>query len=227
VQQLKTISIFTTLTRDPYQLGTDEDSNSDAARSRAAPEDPVVCGLGVEYSGANAESPRMVGHKGRYERELTDEDAATVAAPRMPVNSDGSTKKTDGYGNFRIDLDIDGPGGEVITEVSYCVSSSIHAGPQCCLKASLHTLVGAYRPGSGLTFSQQFRTNKDREVGCILHKRPNPDWHDPEELAADPEGLALDWVTLQTPPGRTMVGLIVTFGLGRVNGKGKHTVGHP
>ncbi|OBT84658.1 hypothetical protein VE02_07071 [Pseudogymnoascus sp. 03VT05] len=101
-----------------------------------------ICGLGVEFSAEHTEGRRLVGAEGKLEPDDQEADLPALDGPRIPHRAGAKLREMKGDGNFRIDLDIDEPGGEIITEVF--------------LGWGKYDTVDCLR----------FRTNRDREIGC-------------------------------------------------------------
>lgn len=104
LRQLKTVSIFTTYSHMTNISGVEVEAYH-------------ICGLGVEFSAEHTEGRRLVGVEGKLEADDQEADLSTLGGPRIPHLAGAKLRKMKGDGNFRIDLDIDGPGGEIITEV--------------------------------------------------------------------------------------------------------------
>jgi hypothetical protein len=104
LRQLKTVSIFTTYSHMTDISGVEVEAYH-------------ICGLGVEFSAEHTEGRRLVGVEGKLEADGQEADLSTLDGPRIPHRAGAKLCEMRGQGNFRIDLDIDGPGGEIITEV--------------------------------------------------------------------------------------------------------------
>lgn len=104
LRQLKTVSIFTTYSYMADISGVEVEAYH-------------ICGLGVEFSAEHTEGRRLVGVEGKLEADEQEADLPTLDGPRIPHRAGAKLREMKGDGNFRVDLDIDGPGGEIITEV--------------------------------------------------------------------------------------------------------------
>ena len=118
---LKTVSIFTACS---HSSRTGEISDK-TVEERQRFSNYHICGLGAEYTRGHTEERRLVGIETKAEPEIYRE-AELKPTPMGPQPSRGSVAKVgdpNGDGDSRIDVEIDGPGGEVITEVFYRSSS--------------------------------------------------------------------------------------------------------
>lgn len=78
-----------------------------------------ICGLGVEFVDGHPDGSRFVGLRGRESGSIEQAEGAARKQPQLARGSDAAlTEMQGGRGNWRIDMDIDGPGGEFITGVS-------------------------------------------------------------------------------------------------------------
>lgn len=117
LRQLKTVSIFTTFGQDLSDSHKEKREDGEDGR-------PIheyhICGLGVEFTQGHPDDRRVVGLVGKAAADARDgKGLPTLTGPRCSEGSVGKVGEMKGDGDFRIDLDIDGAGGEVITEVYY------------------------------------------------------------------------------------------------------------
>ncbi|KAL5348431.1 hypothetical protein ACLOAV_006914 [Pseudogymnoascus australis] len=138
LRQLKRVSIFTTYSRGLYT-----DGNTGTVRT----ESYTICGLGAEFVDEHNGGQRLIGVRGKIEEDKLEDNILLAGPPVSSTSPDTKMGEKKGHGDFRIDLDIDGPGGEIITEV----------------------LIGCYQDESVTGF--RVRTNRGREAGC--HLNPN------------------------------------------------------
>ncbi|KFY26810.1 hypothetical protein V493_03862 [Pseudogymnoascus sp. VKM F-4281 (FW-2241)] len=136
LRQLKRVSIFTTYSRGLYT-----DANTGTVRT----ESYKICGLGAEFVDEHNGGQRLIGVRGKVEEGKLEDNILLAGPPVSSTSPDTKMGEKKGHGDFRIDLDIDGPGGEIITEV----------------------LIGCYGDESVAGF--RVRTNRDREAGCHLN----------------------------------------------------------
>ena len=195
LRQLRNVSIFTTYA---YDFPQDRTENSPMLSAYK------ICGIGVDYAQGHPEGQRIIGLEGKVEPNAQSEhDLADLKGPPVSPGSDVRVGEMKGNGDFRIDFEIDGAGGEVITEVFYGTRGSGRAVGN--LKVSWpHDS----RHGFSAQAFYQFRTNRGREAGVVLV-----------------HGEA-DWIPFRTPPGRTMIGIITTFASGGGESKAGLTVRH-
>lgn len=104
LRQLKRVSIFTTYSHMADISGVKVEAYH-------------ICGLGVMFSEEHTEGQRLIGVEGKLEADGQGDDLPALDGPRIPHRAGAKLREMKGDGNFRIDLDIDGPGGEIITEV--------------------------------------------------------------------------------------------------------------
>lgn len=104
LRQVKKLSIFTTFSRTE----TANDVPVEAYK---------ICGLGVTFSEEHIEGRRVVGLEGKVEADDREGDHPTLNGPHLLGGSDAKLREMNGDGDFCIELEIDGPGGEIISEV--------------------------------------------------------------------------------------------------------------
>lgn len=106
LRQLKRVSIFTTYTHTGDIRGVKVEAYH-------------ICGLGVDFLAERTGDRRVVGVEGKVDVDDQKADLSTLNGPRIPHGAGAKLGGMKGDGNFRVDLDIDGPGGEIITEVFF------------------------------------------------------------------------------------------------------------
>lgn len=130
-----------------------------------------VCGVTADYTPESALMRRMVG--------------VTKISPGSEMTFEGPCQH----------FEIDGPGGEIITEVQYAMHEkpkALQVSPSPSnLSLFLSSIPLEGNPAHALSVSQ-IRTNRGRE--CY--------WG---------EASAQNWHSLEAPPGETLVGLVMTF----------------
>ncbi|TLD33332.1 hypothetical protein PspLS_00137 [Pyricularia sp. CBS 133598] len=101
-----------------------------------------ICGLGVEFVDGHPEESRLVGRMGRESGSMEQVGGTARKQPQMAKGSSDAifTEMEGGRGNWRLDMDIDGPGGEFITRIAHYSGSCINW-PTSAIKAA--------RPGAG------------------------------------------------------------------------------
>jgi len=107
LRQLTKISIFTTYMR------TDSDGDAPFQVYR-------ICGVGAEFSTGHVDGRRLVGMEGKLVAGTRrNGDIPVLSGPQIAAGclADTSVSEMKGDGDFRFDMEIDGPGGEVVTEV--------------------------------------------------------------------------------------------------------------
>lgn len=103
LRRLKKVSIFTTYSHTSDTRGVEAEVY-------------CICGLGINFLADNTEDRRTVGIEGKIG---TNGREAGLSIDGLHILHRASTKlpETNGNGDFRVELEIDGPGGEIITEV--------------------------------------------------------------------------------------------------------------
>jgi hypothetical protein len=108
LRQLKRVSIFTTYAGTEF---SDEGSDTEPN------EGYEICGLGTEFVAEYCEEQRLIGLEGKVMADRLD-NSPPLSGPHIPSTSPNTKViKKKGHGNFRVDLEIDGSGGEIVTEV--------------------------------------------------------------------------------------------------------------
>jgi hypothetical protein len=195
LKQVKRVSIFTTLMNDS-KTKTDKR------------ETYGICGLSAEFV-AGYGAARSVGLAGKLNGDPWLESRHPLRGPQA-VGLDAQVGCGDGAGDFRVDLEIDGPGGEVITEVSIAEWT---LGRVELLKVRKSCRPTTCLSGRHRTNNSKFRTNWNRIAGCYLD--------------VDDEEKENSWLTFRAPPGKVLVGLLARFGNGAgLNMAGKRVRSH-